>query len=171
MGHTTEHQVSPGLILTKAHPDDAYIIGNYLRDEDTQELNLVCPTDGSTTGDQLRESIESSDECWAILDNTRSLLGFWGHGAWPLDSADSRQGYVWLVSTDVLFTRYPKEMTRLARDTFFPQLDRIYSSYGNAVLHTNDVHLRWLASLDFELKGVCLVRGEEFYKLMRTQNV
>lgn len=168
MGHSTEHQVSPGLILVRAHPDDAYVIGNRLRAADAEEMAVVSTFDGSTTADMLRESIEDSDECWAILDNSRRLLGFWGHGQWPLTNALSNEGYVWLVSTDELFDRFPKELTRLARDTFFPQLDLMYSSYGNIIMATNEVHLKWLGALGFKLEGIHKIRGESFHNLMRS---
>lgn len=163
----TEQQVSPGLRLQEAHPDDAFVIGNQLRAADTEEINLVAPFDGCTTSEALADSIECSDECFAILDNHHRLLGFWGHGSWLLSGPESNEGFIWLVSTDELFARFPKELTRLARDTFFPQLDRMYSSYGNMVLHNNTVHIKWLASLGFKLHGSHKIRGETFYNLMR----
>lgn len=162
---STDRQVSPGIRLDYAHPDDAYVIGNQLRDADTEEIHLVGS--GGPTCDMLRESIEDSDECFSIMDSDHRLLGFWGHGRWLLSGPHCNEGFVWLVSTDELFQRFPKELTRLARDTFFPQLDAMYTSYGNMVLGSNAVHIKWLASLGFKLKGQHTIRGKQFYNLMR----
>lgn len=167
MGHQTECQVSPGLKLANSHPDDAYAFGDNLRIEDEHELRVVHSMTLPVPV-LLQKCIETSDQCWTILDNERRVLGFWGHGGWALSGPESGEGYVWLLSNDELFERYPVQMTRLARDHFFPQLDKAYSAFGNLVLESNTVHVRWLLSLGFKLRGTHEIQGKTFLNLMRS---
>ncbi len=168
MGHSTERQVSAGLILAEAHPDEAYYICDKLREADTLELEL-SGSPHQTYGELLSNAIASSGQCWTILDKRRRVLGFWGHGRWPLDPADGEQGYVWLLSVDELFQRFPKELTRIAKDIIFPKLDAVYSEYGNVVSAVNHVHLQWLKRLGFKERAHHTVSGEPFIQLMRRE--
>jgi len=126
-----------------SHPDDAFALAPALRDVDKKELTLTW--DGSAdVGELLQKSVEVSDVTYTISDTDGRIHGIWGHGPWLSGPVRPGLGYVWLVSDDELFRKHGIAMTRHARNTVFPFLDRTYSAYGNFVLSENLVHARWL---------------------------
>lgn len=129
--------------MGKAHPDDAFALAPSLRDVDKKELLLTW--DGSDdVGELLHKSAEVSHVTYTISDTDGRIHGMWGHGPWVSGPVRPGLGYVWLVSDHELFDKHGIAMTRHARKTVFPFLDRTYSAYGNFVLSENLVHARWL---------------------------
>ena len=121
--------------------------------------------------DALMHSIEFSDKSFSIFDEAGAIHGFWGHGCLEAATERMSEGYVWLLSDDILFTRYPIAITRIARDLIFPILDEEYTQYGNSVMSSNHVHLDWLHSNGFKCTGTSTHKGVQFSTMKRGRNL
>lgn len=157
------------LNLTVAHPDHAYALAPHLREADKKEINAYYPDEDH--GHVLQYGIETSDQCFTI-NYGKTIHGLWGHGSWtsggPLPGVT---GFIWMLTDEILFKRHSLALTRTARKVIFPQLDKVYGTYGNWVHSDNHVHLRWLLRAGFKDCGSSLINGNPFSLLLRSADV
>lgn len=171
MGNKVHVAASDRLSLTNIHPDQAYDLGPRLRAIDKFEMINIHGNPHALAEHILHESICISDEAYGIVGEGDHLHGAWGHGFFQGPGVITGQGYVWLLSDDILFDKYAIEMTRKARENIFPHLDSVYTSYGNNVMTQNLVHTRWLLRAGFQSKGHLTVNDIQYTSMIRTPNV
>lgn len=157
------------LNLTAAHPDHAYALAPNLREADKREINAYYPDEDH--GHVLQYGIETSDQCFTI-NYGKTIHGLWGHGNWSSGGpVPGSTGFVWMLTDDVAFRNHAVALTRTARKVIFPQLDKLYGTYGNWVHSENLVHLRWLLAAGFKDCGSSLINGNPFSLLLRSADV
>jgi hypothetical protein len=73
-----------------------------------------------------------------------------------------------MMTDDKLFDYHSLALTRYARKVIFPQLDDLYSTYGNWVHSENHVHIRWLLGAGFVRSAVTKVNDNPFSLYLRS---
>jgi hypothetical protein len=179
MGRTVQRKARPdGLTVSKAlegklklgvmHPDQAYVLGPHLRAEDKLEVACMSPITAGIAY-RLQASLEDAgDTCVSIEDPEGRLHGWFGFSEWTEGPCEA---CIWLLSDEILFSRYAKIVHRVARDFFFPELLEKYRSIGNFVHISNVVHLAWLRRLGFTVQDYAYVKGELFLLMRLDRNV
>lgn len=170
MGHSIQREVSPGLVLKKGHPDDAYVIGNRLREADVVELQAVTKLPGYPVAVQLQAALEDCTRIFGSLCDHEGVLHGMA-GAEPWDAEEWADAYIWLLGTPSLFGDHKKFLHRYMRETLLPALDRSWESTGCLVWENNHVHLRWLKRHGYKTIREQQVNGHRFLFLKRSRNV
>lgn len=171
MGHPIQREASSELILKKGHPDDAYVIGNHLREADIVELQAQTKLPGFPVAVQLQAALEDCSRIFGALCGTDGVLHGLA-GAEPWDEEEWAEAYIWMLGTPRLFGEHSKFLHRYMRETLLPTLDRSWSSTGCLVWEHNYVHLRWLKRHGFkEIRDHISDNGSRFLFLKRSKHV
>jgi hypothetical protein len=166
MGYCKVKKPKPVLNMVVAHPDYAYTLAPNLREADKKEIDAYYSD--VDHGHVLQYGIETSDQCFGICYGD-TLHGLWGHGNWSAGGpCCGGLGYIWMMTDDKLFDYHSLALTRYARKVIFPQLDDLYSTYGNWVHSENHVHIRWLLGAGFVRSAVTKVNDNPFSLYLRS---
>ena len=124
---------------------DVDLFKNQLRKADLLEIDAGS---GMTAEEALLEGLSLSQPCYAAYWKDQPLCMF---GVVPMnDPTDPQQmGSVWLFGTDLIDTM-GLGFLRASR-AWFDSLMLKYGALGNAVDARNEVHIKWLEWLGFEL--------------------
>ena len=167
MGHPSNRPTSHQLDIIPAHPDAAYWWADHMREADVDELLFTGQDPLKTPAQMLESTMSIHEPNFLLVDGDDVIHGMWGHGPWPKadDGPPTPDGFIWLVSDDVLFEKHPVEMTRRMRFEILPALldgEGLYKSVGNFVHSENEVHLRWLQAAGFSARYTAEFGGATF---------
>lgn len=155
------------LVSTQAHPDHCHALAPNLCDNDKKWVDCAYEESGpSVHSYALEESIGVSDQAFVLSDTSNRILGIWGHGS--LDRP-SGLGSIWLMSTEELWQKHARELTRRFRREILPKVDSVYPVYGCTVLNDNSRLIRWLAGANFTANHRSWRTGTLFTFMTREQ--
>ena len=140
MGHPIQRKVSPRLILKKGHPDDAYVIGNHLREADAFELRAMSKLPEFPVAVQLQAMLEDCTRLFGTLVDEEGVMHGLA-GAEPWDPEEYAEAYIWLLGTPSLFGKHTRFLHRYMRETLLPTLDRSWTSTGCLVWELSLIHI------------------------------
>ena len=150
--------------LDAAHPDLAYTLANNLCENDREWIDKTYQ-DQTPATEAVRDTLEESEQAFAITDEDDVLLGAFGHGPWDRSTG---LGYVWLLSTPQLFSKHFGDVARCFRREVIPQMDAAYTVYGATILAQNTTLLKWLKLNGFTELAQSDRTGSTFITLIRS---
>jgi len=151
------------IIFDEAHPDIAYTLAPNLCANDRDWIEHSYEP-GTPHEEAVRDTLESSEQSFAITDDEGTLLGAFGHGPWDRTTG---LGCVWLLSTPRLFAKHFGDLARAFRRSVIPTMDQVYTMYGCTILTQNNTLMKWLKLNGFEPLTSCDRTGAHFTTLIR----
>jgi hypothetical protein len=148
--------------LRPAQTEDAFVLGPQLRRADTAECEAAW---GLPPTFPLWLSIRDSKLAMTILDDDGTLIGVFGVGSFQ---GSERVGFVWLVGTETLTTKYARRFLRECRKGVH-LLHEVIPCLTNLVHEDNHIHRRWLNFMGFKRLGTVQLNGHTFIEFARMQ--
>lgn len=144
--------------------DDVELLAQNLRPEDIAE---IAAASGMSPYSALSHGLEKSRYCFT-MEAEGDLVGMFG----VVPSELPGVGVIWLLATPNI-EKHALKFLRRSR-AWADALNQEFPILWNVVDARNELHLKWLKWLDFEIAYVHPEYGPEkrlFYEIVRRQNV